>query len=128
MLRRCIPPIMVSEAVRRTALLILLGLLLIINGAEFAAGDPSADCEIYADELQIAAVGVPGLDGGRGAIEVSGLDYDRKLLTRSSLGLGDPKPGDRFGASLAPFDANDGDFCTDLAVGAPGVDGTGVVY
>jgi hypothetical protein len=71
-------------------------------------------------------VGVPTLNSSRGAIEATA-GSSRTVLTRSSFGLGTPTAGDRFGAALATLDA-DLDRCVDLAVGAPGADGTGAVF
>jgi hypothetical protein len=89
---------------------------------------PAVDCDTWNSSVRV--VGIPGLDGDRGAVEVS-FDGSRQVLTRDSLGLGTGSSGDRFGAALSGLYAgygSDGDFCLDLAVGAPGADGGGAVY
>jgi hypothetical protein len=49
-----------------------------------------------------------------------------RVILRASLGE-EQQNGDRFGAAIALADI-DGDYCFDLVVGAPGVDGGGAVY
>jgi hypothetical protein len=68
-------------------------------------------------------VGVPRAAGGSGAIDVRLSSGARQHLDQAQL-AGMPGPGsdDRFGASVAFVRADD-DYCTDLAIGAPGADG-----
>ena len=89
-------------------------------------GDP--DCGEWNVAVSASPVlGVPRLNASRGGIEVPA-GADRMVLTRAALGLGRGMPGDRFGAAVStPFDYDE-DGCTDIAVGAPGVAGTGVAY
>jgi hypothetical protein len=108
--RRCLP-----------STLILVAAVIMPTGSTAVA---ATDCAQWNRSLHV--VGVPFLDGGRGAVEVSSSN-GRVLLTRASLGMGEADPGDRFGASLTLTDHFD-DSCSTLVVGAPGAHGSGVVY
>lgn len=88
-------------------------------GGSLASGDFDGDGY---DDL---AVGVPGEDGGAGAVNIvfggpSGLTTSgNELLGQWGAIPGASEPGDRFGAALAAGDL-DGDGRADLAIGSPG--------
>jgi hypothetical protein len=111
---------------RRTSSAILIGALLCLVWAPVGTAEAEpADC--FSWEFGFEAVGVPALNAGRGGVEVN-VEGDRRVLTRQSLGLGTPAPGDRFGAAVSTMRSSDEATCVDLVIGAPGVDGTGAVY
>jgi hypothetical protein len=118
-------------SVRLLAVRVLVGSMgaLALVGSGTVTVEAAPTCAA-ADEYVV--VGVPSYRFGEGAVDVErvGLDGNGtagQLLTRESLGLGIAGTGDRFGAAVEQLDAND-DGCTDLIVGAPGVDGTGQAY
>jgi len=111
---------------RRTCSAILIGALLcLVWGPVGRAEAEPPDC--FSWEFGFEAVGVPALNTGRGGVEVN-VEGDRRVLTRQSLGLGTPAPGDRFGAAVSTMRSSDEATCVDVVIGAPGVDGKGAVY
>jgi hypothetical protein len=86
-----------------------------------SAAEADGSCAEWNENMW--AVGLPREGDGRGGLQVGSALFDV-----SSVGLPPLAPGDQFGASLSPFYAHDGDKCLDLAVGAPGAEGTGAVY
>lgn len=113
-------PLLRLSRVTATTTLLLLGALAAPAGPAAAATDTCTD-----DDRDVVA-GAPLLQGSRGAVDVHRYGRAAEVLTRSSLGGGTDRAGDRFGAAVARDRAGSG--CTLLAIGAPGVAGKGVVY
>lgn len=90
------------------------------------------DGDLDGDRSADVVVGVPNLID-RGAAAAGGVDAHlsggaRQRVTLDTLGeAGDSPNGAGFGAAVATAEF-DGDVCDDLAVGAPGLDGTGAVF
>jgi len=110
---------------RDTRLMVCAGLLGVVGFVVPGPAWTDVTCDDWNNALRV--VGVPRLHDNRGGVEVQSTS-GRVLMTRNQLGLGSAEVGDSLGAALSVFSANDGDQCADVAVGAPGADGTGVVY
>lgn len=110
---------------RPRVLIAVTTVLLFASPPVNAAGVPAARCS--APNIS-EVVGVPDLDNGSGGVEVRLPNGSRRLITRATIGAGRPAPGDRFGAAVVTTAAYQAHGCLGLAIGAPGVAGTGVVY
>ena len=73
--------------------------------------------DLDGDGLEDLAIGVPGIQGGRGRVE---LVSSATHMLLDILGPG--QPGEGFGETLARLDDLDGDGVDELLVGAPGSD------
>ena len=81
--------VVLSAGVRRISSIapsLLLAACLTLMGPAPAPADAATSCEQWNNSLNV--IGVPHLEGDRGAIEVSSIS-GRVLLTRASLRLGD---------------------------------------
>ncbi|MCW2802340.1 MAG: hypothetical protein QOF52_880 [Propionibacteriaceae bacterium] len=84
--------------------------------------------DVDGDALSDLVVGLPGWDGGRGAVDLRLTSAPSQSLTKSAAGYPESEPGDRFGAAVALADL-DADGCDDLIIGAPGtLDDAGRVH
>ena len=84
--------------------------------------------DVDGDALSDLVVGLPGWDGGTGAVDLRLTSAPSRLLTKQAAGYPEWEREDRFGSAVALADL-DADGCDDLVIGAPGtLDGAGRVH